>query len=126
MTLNIHFQKVFCFCYKKKKKELNYAPSGFTCTHKNTIFPFLCVHRGQFPNIIYTAVGLDLLLCTARNKKKKKKKKTSSSVSQTLSMFNFPAKKTLVQRFLLDPDGGAVEGRAVPQVPAQDVLAELG
>lgn len=32
----------------------------------------------------------------------------------------------LVQRFLLDPDGGAGDGLAGPQVPAQDVLAELG
>lgn len=32
----------------------------------------------------------------------------------------------LVQRFLLDPDRGAGDGLAGPQVPAQDVLAELG
>lgn len=32
----------------------------------------------------------------------------------------------LVQRFLFDPDGGAGDGLAVPQVTTQDVLAELG
>lgn len=32
----------------------------------------------------------------------------------------------LVQRFLFDPDRGAGDGVAVPQVTTQDVLAELG
>lgn len=33
--------------------------------------------------------------------------------------------RLLVQRFLFNPDGGAVVGWAVPQVPAKDVLAKL-
>lgn len=72
----------------------------------------------------HTAVGLDLFFCTACKKNKKRK-----NVIKRLSNFvhvEFSSKKSLVQRFLLDPDGGAVEGQAVPQVPAQDVLAELG
>lgn len=35
-------------------------------------------------------------------------------------------RRRLVQRFLLDPDRGAADGLAVPQVATQDVLAELG
>lgn len=53
-------------------------------------------------------------------------KKRKKHLQASLKLCPCPAKKSLVQRFLLDPDGGAVEGRAVPQVPAQNVLAELG
>lgn len=38
----------------------------------------------------------------------------------------FRWRQRLVQRFLFDPDGGAGDGLAVPQVATQDVLAELG
>lgn len=33
--------------------------------------------------------------------------------------------RCLVQRFLFDPDGGAVVGWTVPQVAAKDILAKL-
>lgn len=51
-------------------------------------------------------------------------KDTLSSVSLCTSCWTLG--KSLVQRFLFDPDRGTGDGLAVPQVAAQDVLAELG
>lgn len=54
-----------------------------------------------------------------------------TSLTDTLSSMSlctscWTRDKSLVQRFLFDPDRGTGEGLAVPQVATQDVLTELG
>lgn len=132
MTLNIHFPKAVLFSLQKK---LNYAPGSFARagTNSNFLFP---KHYLQLLPCWPVYLHLSQTTTTTITTKKLNKIKgvwlqpTKSAAYQNVSIFSWMGEwgrgGSLVQRFLFDPDGGAVVGRAVPKVPAQDVLAELG
>lgn len=136
MTLNIHFPKAVLFSLQKK---LNYAPGSFARAGTNSNFLFPKHYLQLLP---CWPVYLHLSQTTTTTTITKKKKKTQqnqrrltqanqvSRLSKCVHFFpglgEWGRGGSLVQRFLFDPDGGAVVGRAVPKVPAQDVLAELG
>lgn len=117
-------------------------PVASAHTYKNMTFSFVCIHkRAVFKQAAHIKYYLhvdqfDSSLCRGVMWPKLMLSKYLSILDSTISRTRHQSvsvyvscwtrRKSLVQRFLFDPNRGAGEGLAVPQVATQHILTELG